>query len=130
VKDRPIAKPVQYRKTETYNHASSWIRTHDPSARAIRYHELLRPHGHWDRHLKKIVNMTRRNSISTQYEEHLILSFCSNWIKWYSIRERGIHKTEFKGTKICLLCAAKFFNHSSPAPDSYLQKLHLRTSSI
>jgi hypothetical protein len=39
---------TQHRKTQIYIHASSRIRTHDPSVRAVQDHTRLRQRGHWD----------------------------------------------------------------------------------
>jgi hypothetical protein len=40
---------AQYRKTWTHIHASSGIRTHDPSVRAVADSTCIRSRGHWDR---------------------------------------------------------------------------------
>jgi hypothetical protein len=52
--DRPVArsllhKTAQHRKTRTDIHASSGIRTHDPSDRADKDGKCLRLRSHWDR---------------------------------------------------------------------------------
>jgi hypothetical protein len=53
--DRPDARPLpthrttQHRKTRTHIHASSGIRTHDPSVLAAEDSTCLRTLGHWDR---------------------------------------------------------------------------------
>jgi hypothetical protein len=55
--DRPDAKPLpthraaQHRKTRTHIHASSGVRTHDPSVRAAEDSTCLRPRGHWDQQM-------------------------------------------------------------------------------
>jgi hypothetical protein len=52
--DQPDARPLhthrttQRRKMRTYIHASSGVRTHDPSVRAAEDSTYLRPLGHWD----------------------------------------------------------------------------------
>jgi hypothetical protein len=44
-----LRRTTQHRKTQTHIHASSGIRTHDPSVRAVEVCTCLRPCGHWDR---------------------------------------------------------------------------------
>jgi len=46
-----LHRTAQQRKTRTHIHASSGIRTHDPSVRAVEDRTCLRPRGHWDRHI-------------------------------------------------------------------------------
>jgi len=42
----PTHRPIQHRKTRTRIHASSEIRTHDPSVRAVHDYTRLRLHYH------------------------------------------------------------------------------------
>jgi hypothetical protein len=49
-----LHRTTQHRKTRTHIHASGWIRTHDPSVRAVEDSTCLRPLGHWDRLLIQI----------------------------------------------------------------------------
>jgi len=42
-------RTTQHRKKRTHIHASSGIRTHDPSVGAVEYSTYLRRRGHWDR---------------------------------------------------------------------------------
>jgi hypothetical protein len=44
-----LHRTTQHRKTRTYIHASSGIRSHDPSVRAAEDSTCLRARGHWDR---------------------------------------------------------------------------------
>jgi hypothetical protein len=46
-----LHRTAQYKKTRTYIHGASGIRTHDPSVRAIEDCSCLRPRCHWDRHI-------------------------------------------------------------------------------
>jgi len=46
--DHYLQRIAQHRKTGTYIHASSEIRTHDARVRAVKDSMYLRPHGHWD----------------------------------------------------------------------------------
>jgi hypothetical protein len=41
-----LHRTKQHRKTRTHIHASSWIRTHDPSVREAEDSRYLRPLGH------------------------------------------------------------------------------------
>jgi hypothetical protein len=58
--DRSNARPLclhrtaQHRKTPTYIHASSGIRTHDPSLWAVQDHMRLIPCTKWDRHGRSV----------------------------------------------------------------------------
>jgi hypothetical protein len=45
-----LHRMTQHRKTRTHIHASSGIRSHDPSVRAAEDNTCLRPLGHWNRH--------------------------------------------------------------------------------
>jgi len=52
--DRPVARPLPTQdsatqKTRTHIHASSGIRTQDPSVRAVENSTYLKQRGHWDR---------------------------------------------------------------------------------
>jgi hypothetical protein len=44
-----LYRKAQNKKVLTYVHASSGIRTHDPSLRAFQNHMHLKPRGHWNR---------------------------------------------------------------------------------
>jgi hypothetical protein len=52
---QPNARPLPtqdntiQKNADTHIHASSGIRTHDPSVRAVEDSTCLRPRGHWDR---------------------------------------------------------------------------------
>jgi hypothetical protein len=46
---------TQHRKTRTHVHASSGIRTHDPSVRAVEDTMCLRLRGHGDGHVKRLL---------------------------------------------------------------------------
>jgi hypothetical protein len=75
--DQPDARPLrrhrtaQHRKTRTQIHASSGIRTQDPSIRAAEDSTCLRPRGHWDRPLKIHLNV-KLSSTSWFYKRHLL----------------------------------------------------------
>jgi len=45
----PTQESTTQKNADTLIHASSWIRTHDPSVRAAENSTHLRPRGHWDR---------------------------------------------------------------------------------
>jgi len=45
-----LHRTTRHRKTQKHIHASSEIRTHDSSVRAVEDSTCLRRCGHWDRH--------------------------------------------------------------------------------
>jgi hypothetical protein len=48
---------TQHRKTRTHMHASSGIRTHDPSVRAAEDSKCLRLRGHWERWKTELIKI-------------------------------------------------------------------------
>jgi hypothetical protein len=61
-----LHRTAQYRKTRIYIHASSEIRSHDPSIRAAEDSTCLRKRGHWDRLHNRIYSQVKgsENGIS------------------------------------------------------------------
>jgi len=53
-----LHRRTQHTKTRTDIHASSGIRTHDSSLRAVEDRTCLRPRGHWDRLSNRLKSIT------------------------------------------------------------------------
>jgi len=52
-----LHKRAQHRKTSTYIHALSGIRTHGPSFRTVQWQLHVWLRGHWDRHVTKFLSL-------------------------------------------------------------------------
>jgi hypothetical protein len=78
-----LHRTTQHRKTWTHIHASSRIRTHDPSVRAAEDSTCLRPLGHWD---QRVVYVTVGISGITRSKLEDKLKMCKSVRRLRSVR--------------------------------------------
>jgi hypothetical protein len=83
--DQPDARPLPtqdnttQKNADTHIHASSGIRNHDPSFRAVEDSTCLRLRGHWDRltdlYKQKIINVLPVSALNNYNLLHIILRY-------------------------------------------------------
>jgi hypothetical protein len=101
--DQPVARPLptqystQHRNTRTHIHASSRIRTHDPSVLAVEDSTCLRPRGHWDRPKYTYHNKWRSINSVRKYENRGLMKIYVQVSEWEKRFGRRLEKAAVMG---------------------------------